>query len=82
VFGTFRALEELEASATEDELAAEMAAAKTTKVAAFTRKRPSRKPFPSTFPENGLLRRDRHASPAVAARASPSSARTSPRCRR
>src|SRR6202522_4826955 len=30
-------LEELEASATEDELAAEMAAAKTTKVASFTR---------------------------------------------
>src|SRR3979490_3198669 len=40
------ALEELESSATEDELAAEMAAAKTTKVASFTRKRPSRKPFP------------------------------------
>src|SRR5437667_12303581 len=43
-------LEELEASATEDELAAEMAAAKTanttTEVASFTRKRPSRKPFP------------------------------------
>jgi hypothetical protein len=39
-------LEELEASATEDELAAEMRAAKTTKVASFTRKRPSRKPFP------------------------------------
>ena len=41
-------LEELETAATEDELAAEMAAAKTatTKVASFTRKRPSRKPFP------------------------------------
>ena len=35
-------LEELETAATEDELAAEMAAAKTTKVASFTRKRPSR----------------------------------------
>ena len=34
-------LEELETAATEDELAAEMAAAKTTKVASFTRKRPS-----------------------------------------
>ena len=34
-------LEELEGSATEDQLAAEMAAAKTTKVASFTRKRPS-----------------------------------------
>ena len=39
-------LEELEASATEDELAAEMGATKTTKVASFTRKRPSRQPFP------------------------------------
>ena len=39
-------LEELEAAATEDELLAEMAAAKTTGVAAFTRKRPARKPFP------------------------------------
>lgn len=43
-------LEELEASATEDELAAEMAAARTanatTTVASFTRKRPSRQPFP------------------------------------
>lgn len=39
-------LEELESSATEDELAAEMAAAKTTKVSSFTRKRPSRQPFP------------------------------------
>src|SRR3954468_23725121 len=33
-------LAELEATATEDELAAEMAAAKTTKVASFTRQRP------------------------------------------
>ena len=42
-------LEELEASATEDELAAEQAraAAKTTNVVAFTRKKPSRKPFPA-----------------------------------
>jgi transposase len=39
--------EELEASATEDELAAERAAAKTTNVAPFTRKRPSRQPFPA-----------------------------------
>src|SRR6195256_3074369 len=43
-------LEELEASATEDELAAERAAARTTTVAAFTRKRPSRKPFPEHLP--------------------------------
>ena len=39
-------LEELESSATEDELAAEVAVARTTSVAAFTRKRPSRQPFP------------------------------------
>jgi len=38
-------LEELEASAAEDEIAAEQAVAKTTKVAAFSRKRPARKPF-------------------------------------
>lgn len=48
-------LEELEASATEDELAAEMAAAKTTKVASFTRKRPSRQPFPDHLPRERVL---------------------------
>ncbi len=39
-------LEDLEAAATEDELAAENAAAQTQTVKAFERKRPSRKPFP------------------------------------
>src|SRR6202048_4594090 len=48
-------LKELESSATEDELAAEMAAAKTTKVASFTRKRPSRKPFPEHLPRERLI---------------------------
>src|SRR5665811_249097 len=48
-------LEELEATATEDELAAEMAAANTTKVASFTRKRPSRKPFPDHLPRERLI---------------------------
>ncbi len=48
-------LEELEASATEDELAAEMAAAKTTSVAGFTRKRPSRKPFPEHLPRERVV---------------------------
>jgi len=48
-------LEELESSATEDELAAEMAAAKTTKVASFTRKRPSRQPFRSVCLATGLI---------------------------
>jgi transposase len=48
-------LEELEASATQDELAAEMAASKTTTVAAFTRKRPSRKPFPEHLPRGRVI---------------------------
>jgi transposase len=48
-------LEELEASATEDELAAEMAAAKTTTVASFTRKRPSRRPFPEHLPRERVV---------------------------
>ena len=48
-------LEELEASATEDELAAETAVARTTKVAAFTRKRPSRKPFPEHLPRERVV---------------------------
>ena len=52
-------LEELESSATEDELAAEMAAARTasatTKVASFTRKRPSRKPFPDHLPRERVV---------------------------
>jgi transposase len=39
-------LEELETSATEDEITAEQAAAKTTSVAAFSRTRPARRPFP------------------------------------
>src|SRR5438874_4573027 len=42
--------EELESSATEDEIAAERAVAKTTTVVAFTRKRPARKPFPEHLP--------------------------------
>jgi transposase len=48
-------LEELESSAKEDELAAEMAAAKTTKVASFTRKRPSRQPFPEHLPRERVI---------------------------
>src|ERR1700738_142475 len=48
-------LEELETAATEDELAAEMAVAKTTKVASFTRKRPSRNPFPDHLPRERLI---------------------------
>ena len=43
-------LDELEASATEDELAAEKAAAETTQVQGFTRRKPARKPFPAHIP--------------------------------
>ena len=48
-------LEELEATATEDELAAEQAAARTTTVKPFTRKRPSRKPFPDHLPRERVV---------------------------
>jgi transposase len=50
-------LEELEAKATEDELAAEMAAAKVTTatVASFSRQRPSRKPFPEHLPRERVI---------------------------
>ena len=48
-------LEELESAATEDEIAAERAAAKTTTVVAFTRKRPSRQPFPEHLPRERVI---------------------------
>jgi transposase len=48
-------LEELEAAASEDEIAAEQAAARTTNVAPFTRKRPSRQPFPEHLPRERLV---------------------------
>ena len=48
-------LEELESSATADELAAEVAVAKTTTVASFARKRPSRKPFPEHLPRERVI---------------------------
>jgi len=46
---------DLEASATEDEIAAEQAAARTTNVAAFTRLRPSRQPFPAHLPRERVV---------------------------
>ena len=49
------ALEELESSATEDEIAAERAMAKTTNVVAFTRKRPARQPFPEHLPRERVI---------------------------
>ena len=48
-------LEELEADATEDEIAAERAAAKITNVSAFQRRRPARKPFPEHLPRERLV---------------------------
>src|SRR3979490_1576983 len=47
--------EELESAATEDEIAAEMAVARTTTVAAFTRKRPARKSFPDHLPRQRVV---------------------------
>lgn len=48
-------LEELEAAATEDELKAEAAAVKATTVTGFTRRRPSRKPFPEHLPRERVV---------------------------
>src|SRR5271156_5159658 len=47
--------EELEANATEDELAAEQAVAKTTTVVGFTRKRAERNPFPDHLPRERVV---------------------------
>ena len=48
-------LDELEASATEEELAAEQAAAETTEVKGFTRRRTARKPFPAHLPRERVV---------------------------
>ena len=48
-------LEELETDASEDDLAADIAAAKTTSVASFERKRPVRKPFPEHLPRERVV---------------------------
>jgi transposase len=48
-------LEELETDASEDDLAAEIAAAKATSVAPFERKRPVRKPFPEHLPRERVV---------------------------
>src|SRR6476469_3828340 len=49
------AFEELESSASEDEIDAERAMAKTTNVVAFTRKRPARQPFPDHLPRERVV---------------------------
>jgi transposase len=48
-------LEELEATASEDELAAEQAAAKTTTVETFSRRKPARKPLPDHLPRERVV---------------------------
>jgi len=48
-------LAELEATASEDELAAEQAAGKTSTVKAFQRRRPARKPFPEHLPRERVV---------------------------
>src|SRR5487761_2254062 len=48
-------LEDLEAAATEDELAAEKAAARTQSVQSFQRRRPARKPFPEDLPRERIV---------------------------
>jgi transposase len=48
-------LEELESAATEDELAAEQAAAQSQTALSFQRKRPSRRPFPEHLPRERVV---------------------------
>jgi transposase len=48
-------LEELEAGASEDEQAAEQSAARSSTVRSFTRKKPSRKPFPEHLPRERVV---------------------------
>jgi transposase len=47
--------EELESTATEDEIAAEQAAGRTTEVAPYVRKRPARQPFPEHLPRERMV---------------------------
>ena len=72
-------LEELETAATEDELAAKKAAAKTQTVKSFQRKRPGRKPFPDHLPRERVVIPRRPAAPVAVRRSCRSWARTSPR---
>jgi transposase IS166 family protein len=48
-------LEELEAAASEDEVAVEKAAAATMQVRAFTRRKPARQPFPAHLPRERII---------------------------
>src|ERR1700758_4936928 len=49
------ALEELQAAAGEDEVAGEQAAAATTQVRAFIRRKPARQPFPAHLPRERII---------------------------
>jgi hypothetical protein len=69
------ALEELEAAATEDEVAAEKAAA-STHVRAFTRRKPARKPFPAHLSRERVIVPGPTTCACCAPVGSPSSART------
>ena len=59
-------LDELETSATEDELAADLTASGTTQVEEFTRRRPDASRSPSTCRVSAWSCRDRHPAPASA----------------
>jgi hypothetical protein len=69
--------EELEANATEDELAAERAVAKMTTVRGFTRKRPERQTFPEHLPRERVVIDPPTACDAAAATVCASSGKTS-----
>jgi hypothetical protein len=72
-------LEELEATATEDELKAEQAAAKTTPIAGSNRRRSAYKPFPAHLRASGWLCPARRVTPAAVEHGCRSWARISPR---
>ncbi len=58
--------EELESTATEDEIAAEQAAARTTEVAPYVRKRPARQPCPEHLPRERMVEPGRPLAIAAA----------------
>ncbi len=72
-------LEELVMAATEDDVAAQAAAAKTSSVRSFTRKRPVRKPWPEDIERERVVIDPQSPVHAAADRGFPSWARTSPR---
>ncbi len=72
-------LEELVMAATEDEVAAQAAAAKTSSVRSFTRKRPVRKPWPEDIERERVVIDPPSPVHAAADRGFPSWAKTSPR---